>query len=126
MVKNRETTHVQNPALLEAGARPDVLVWRQQSGLFYTRDGIPVRVGVPGLADAGMIVAVTVTPDMVGRTIGVAVQPEFKVPRRGQQSEAQANWQAAVEQRGGIYRLVRSPEEMRRLIDEVKNGRAFS
>ncbi|HET8668867.1 MAG TPA: hypothetical protein VFM10_12860 [Terriglobales bacterium] len=125
MAKNRETTHVQNPALLAVGQRPDVLVWRQQSGLFYTRDGTPVRVGVPGLADSGMIVAVTITKEMVGKTIGVAVQPEFKV-RDGQQSEAQRNWQAAVEARGGVYRLVRSAEDMTRLVADVQNGTAWS
>lgn len=121
MAKNRETTHVQHPAMVAVGARPDVLVWRQQSGLFFTREGNPVRVGLTGMADAGMIVAVTITPDMVGRTIGVAVQPEFKAG--GQQSEAQANWQRAVEQRGGIYRLVRSSGDMLRLVDDVQHGR---
>jgi len=121
MAKNRETTHVQHPAMLAVGARSDVLVWRQQSGLFFTREGNPVRVGLPGMADAGMIVAVTVTPDMVGRTVGVAVQPEFKAG--GQQSEAQANWQAAVERRGGIYRLVRSSADMLRLVGDVQHGR---
>ena len=128
MARNRETTHVQNPALLAVGARPDVLVWRQQSGLFRAYDNPErvVRVGVPGIADTGMIVAVTITPDMVGRTIGVAVQPEFKVPRSGQQSESQANWQAAVELRGGVYRLVRSAGDMARLVAEVQDGRAWS
>lgn len=121
MAKNRETTHVQHPAMVAVGARPDVLVWRQQSGLFFTRMGDPVRVGLPGMADAGMIVAVTITPDMVGRTVGVAVQPEFKAG--GQQREAQANWQRAVGQRGGIYRVVRSSDDMLRLVDDVQHGR---
>lgn len=99
-----------------------MLVWRQQSGLFYTREGNPVRVGLPGMADSGMIVAVTITPEMVGKTIGVAVQPEYKTTS-GQQSEAQRNWQRAVEQRGGVYRLVRSAEAMNKLISDVKTGK---
>lgn len=107
--------------MLAAGQRGDVLVWRQQSGLFYTREGSPVRVGLPGMADSGMIVAVTITPDMVGKTIGVAVQPEYKTAG-GQQSEAQRNWQRAVEQRGGVYRLVRCADDMERLINDVKTG----
>ncbi len=125
MPKNKETRTVQNPAMLAAGGRRDVLVWRQQSGLFYTHDGNPVRVGLPGMADAGMIVAVTVTPEMVGKTIGVAVQPEFKT-RGGRQSEPQQNWQAAVEKRGGVYRLVRSAAEMDQLIADVQNGKVWS
>lgn len=121
MPRNKETRTVQNPAMLAAGQRGDVLVWRQQSGLFYTREGNPVRVGLPGMADSGMIVAVTITPDMVGKTIGVAVQPEYKTAG-GQQSEAQRNWQRAVQQRGGVYRLVRSADDMERLIEDVKTG----
>lgn len=110
--------------MLAVGQRDDVLIWRQQSGLFrqFEAPHTPVRVGLPGMADAGMIVAVTITPDMVGKTIGVAVQPEFKAAR-GRQSESQANWQAAVEQRGGIYRLVRSPDELSQLVEDVQHGR---
>ncbi|HET8695563.1 MAG TPA: hypothetical protein VFM33_12895 [Aquabacterium sp.] len=122
MAKNRETRTVQNPALLAAGSRPDVLAWRQQCGLFYTKQGNPVFIGLPGMSDCGMIVRTVVTQEMVGKTIGVAVQPEFKT-QRGQQSEAQGNWQAAVEARGGIYRIVRSAEDMNQLIEDVQNGR---
>ena len=124
--KNPETTQVQNPALLAVGGRPDVLVWRQQSGLFRSLDD-PTRkifVGTPGVSDSMAVVAVTVTQDMVGKTIGVAVAPEFKTTR-GQQSEAQALFQAAFEQRGGIYRLVRSADDMRQLVQEVQDGTAM-
>ena len=114
----------QNPALLAVGARPDVLAWRQQSGVFRAYDDPQrvVRVGVTGMADAGMIVAMTITPDMVGRTIGVSVQPEFKVGK-GAQREAQANWQRAVEARGGVYRIVRSADDMNQLVRDVQTGR---
>lgn len=124
MAQNRETRTVQNPALLAVGARPDVLIWRQQSGVFRSYDDPTrvVRVGVTGQADAGAIVAVTITPDMVGKTIGVAVQPEFKAGK-GKQREAQVNWQKAVEKRGGIYRLVRSEADMLQLVDDVQAGR---
>lgn len=124
MSQNRETREAQNPALLAVGARPDVLVWRQQSGVFRSYDDPRriVRVGQPGMADAGMIVAVTITPEMVGKTVGVAVQPEFKTPR-GRQSEAQKNWQAAVETRGGVYAIVRSAEEMNELVAQIQRGK---
>ena len=124
MAQNRETREAQNPALLEVGARSDVLVWRQQVGVFRSYDDPSrvVRVGLPGMSDAGMIVAVTITPDMVGKTIGVAVQPEFKTSK-GKQREKQERWQKAVEQRGGIYRLIHSAAEMLRLVEDVKHGR---
>lgn len=123
MTTNRETREVQTPAMLAVGTRPDVLVWRQQSGLFRVYDSPKriVQIGEPGIADAGMIVAVTITPEMVGRTVGVAVQPEFKT-KTGRQSEAQRNWQAAVEKRGGVYALVRSADEMLALVERVQRG----
>lgn len=123
MTTNRETREVQTPAMLAVGTRPDVLVWRQQSGLFRVYDNPKrvVQIGEAGIADAGMIVAVTITPEMVGRTVGVAVQPEFKT-KTGRQSEAQRNWQAAVEKRGGVYALVRSADEMLALVDRVQRG----
>lgn len=126
MAKNRETRTVQNPAMIEAGMRPDVLVFRQQSGLYRAYDNPDrlVRVGQVGMADLGMIVAVTVTPDMLGKTIGVAVQAECKTSR-GSQEKDQKTWAASVQARGGVYRVVRSAADMKQLIDDVQAGRAF-
>lgn len=123
MAQQRETRETQNPALLAVGARPDVLIWRQQVGLFraFHNPERVVHVGQPGMSDAGAIVRVTITPDMVGRTVGIAVQPEFKTAM-GRQREAQERWQAAVEQRGGVYQLVRSPAEMVDLVERVRRG----
>lgn len=123
MAQNRETRETQNPALLAVGARPDVLIWRQQSGVFRAYDDPSriVRVGQPGMSDAGAIVAVTITPDMVGKTVGIAVQPEFKT-RTGRASESQHAWRRAVEQRGGVYELVRTPEQMVDLVTRVQRG----
>ena len=125
--QNRETRETQNPALLAVGTRADVLVWRQQSGCFRSMDNPNriVRVGQPGMSDSGMIVAVTITPDMVGKTIGVAVQPEFKCLKKGGQSDRQVEWQDAVEKRGGIYELVRSADQMVSLVERVKSGALF-
>ena len=125
-MKNRETTHVAHPALLAVGQRRDVLAWKQPVGLFRALND-PERkvfVGTPGQSDAMAVVAVTITPEMVGKTIGVAVAPEFK-RRDGTQRESQQAWQAAFEARGGIYRLVRSAEDMRQLVQDVQDGTAF-
>ena len=122
MAQNGETK-VQNAALLAVGQRPDVLAMRLQSGVFRAYDDPDkiVRIGQPGLPDTMMLVATQITPDMIGKTIAVAVAAEIKTAK-GRQSEAQRNWQAAFEARGGIYRLIRSPGEMAALADEVQRG----
>ncbi len=118
-----ERNSVQNPSLLLAGQRSDTLIWRQQSGVFRSYDTPDriVRVGTPGMADAGAIVAVTITPDMVGQTIGVAVQVEFKTPT-GRQSNDQKRWQLATEKRSGIYCLVKSTNDMENLLNDISTG----
>lgn len=123
MPQQREVREVQNPALLAVGCRPDVLIWRQHVGLFrtYHDPDRVIHVGTPGMADSGAIVRVTITPEMVGKTVGIAVQPEFKT-KRGTQRVAQEDWQRAVEQRGGIYQLVRSPADMTDLVARVQRG----
>ena len=125
MARNRETSTVQTPALLAVGARPDVLVWRQQVGVFRSYDDPDrlVRVGVPGMSDAMAVVAVEVTPAMVGRTVGVFVSAEFKTAD-GRQRKPQRAWQRAVEQRGGVYAVVRSEADMRALVARVQSGDA--
>ena len=125
MSKNKETTQVQNPAMLAVGSMPDVLVWRLQSGLFraYNTPAKLVRVGSPGMADCMAVVKVTITPDMVGKTIGHAVAAEFKLPTTGKQQENQKDWQKAFEQRGGVYKVVRSAVEMLDLVNDVKSGK---
>jgi hypothetical protein len=99
------------------------MVWKQPVGLFRALEdpSRKVMVGTPGQSDSMAVVAVTITPDMVGKTIGVAVAPEFKAAR-GKQSDRQKLWQAAFEKRGGIYALVRSPEDMVDLVERVKRG----
>lgn len=113
--------NIQNASLLAIGSDPDVLAMRLQSGIFRSMDDPNriVKVGTPGVSDSVAIVKVTVTPDMVGKSLAVIAAAEFKTAK-GKQREAQIKWQEAFEKRGGKYRLIRSPEEMRSFIDEVK------
>lgn len=122
--QTREVREVQNPALLAVGCRPDVYVWRQQVGVFRAMDNPEriVKVGTAGMSDAGMVVAVKITPDMVGKTIGVAAFPEFKT-KKGSQKDDQKNFQRAVESRGAPYRLVRTEKEMVQFVEDVKAGK---
>ena len=119
MTKNKETTQVQNPCFLAACDYP-VLMWRQQAGLYRSYDDPNrlVRVGLPGMADTGLIVPMVITADMVGQTVGVALQVEFKTGK-GSQSDKQEGWQTAVEKAGGIYSVIRSVDEFRALITRL-------
>lgn len=117
-------TNVMNTVLLEVGQRPDVLAWRQQSGSFRAMDNPErvVKVGLPGMADIGMVVAVTVTADMVGKTVGVAVNAEVKTSS-GKLRESQHRWMDAFEMRGGLYRTVRSRDDILAAVDDAQQGR---
>lgn len=101
-------------ALSEAGC----LVWRQQVGTFRpVHGGAPVRIGLTGMSDIGAIVPKIVTPEMVGRTIGVVAQVEVKTAT-GRESEAQATWGRVVRNKGGIYVLARSPEDVQHIVNK--------
>lgn len=119
MARNPETD-LQNEILLAIGSRPDTLAWRQTVGAFRAMDNPSriVRVGVPGMSDVMSVVAVTVTPRMVGAVVPVAVAHEIKTAT-GKQREAQKLWQKAFEERGGIYLISRSPEDSLRAITGV-------
>lgn len=114
---------IQNNAMLAVGLDPDVMIWRQQVGTFrsYNDPARIVKVGVSGMSDTLAIVKVKITPDMVGKEIGVAVAPEFKTPTGGQRKN-QKDWETCFRNRGGIYRLIRSPEQLVQLIKDVKRG----
>ena len=86
----------------------------------YVSDRV-VRVGLPGMADAGAIVRVRITPDMVGKEVGIAVQAEYKTAT-GRQAEDQRTWADAVRRAGGVYELVRSADQMVDLVDRVRRG----
>jgi hypothetical protein len=119
MSKNQETTQVQNPCFLAASDYP-ILIYRQQSGLFrqYEYPYAPVRVGMKGMADAGAIVPVKITQDMVGQTLGLAVQIEFK-HGEGKQSPGQKKFEKATIAANGIYKLIYSEAEFRALIESM-------
>jgi hypothetical protein len=117
-----ERNETQNPALLAVGCDPDVMIWRNQVGTFRAFDNPDriVKIGTKGSADSIGVVAVTVTPEMVGRTIGVAIAAEFKTAT-GRQSPDQKAWQAAFEKRGGMYRVIRDESQMVEFVRSVKS-----
>ena len=90
-----------------------LLVWRQHVGTYRPiHGGAPIKIGLTGMSDIGAIVPKIVTPKMVGTTIGLAVQVEVKTAT-GRESEAQATWGRVVRNKGGIYVLARSVDDIR-------------
>jgi len=96
---------IQNAILREFGTRPDMRIWRQNTGVakYPDKNGRKRRVsfGVPGQADLSGIL-----PD------GVRLEIEVKSPR-GRQTKDQRAWQQMIERFGGVYVLARSVEAVR-------------
>lgn len=108
-----ETDLVQS-ILLALGCRPDLRVWRQNTGVAWqptttdaraafarlrSRGGFrPVQYGTPGTSDVVGIVH--------GRFIGIEAKSAT-----GQQSEEQQRWAAMVVKHGGLYILARSVDD---------------
>jgi hypothetical protein len=125
MAQNGETK-IQNRALLEVGLRPDCMAIRMQSGVFRAMNDPEriVKVGTPGVSDTMVFVATVITAEMVGKTIAVPLAAEVKT-QKGQQSQAQRDWQRSFEARGGIYRVIRQPGDMTAAVEEIRSGKAF-
>lgn len=124
MSQNVETK-IQNRCLLTVGKRRDVLAWRQQVGKYRSlHSDAVISIGDVGMADIGMVVAVEITPEMVGKRIGVYVGAEVKTDT-GRQRPEQKDWQRVLESRAGVYRIIRSEADIVALLDDVQSGRAF-
>lgn len=97
--------------LLALSALPGVVVWRQNSGLYYTPDGRGgwrrVRAAIPGAAD---ITGLIRGDHGDGHRSGRRLEIECKT-RAGRQSEDQRAFQRVIEDHGGLYVLARSAEE---------------
>ena len=100
----RET---QNAILREFGTRPDLRLWRQNTGAARIGRRF-IRFGVPGQAD--------LTGILPG---GRRVEIETKSPD-GRQTPDQRAFQALIERFGGLYVLARSVEDVRRVIGDTR------
>lgn len=94
----RSEGEIQADILVAITAIPGAMFYRQNSGLFFTRNGRPVRAAVPGASD------------IIGLYHGVPVAMEVKT-HIGRQRKEQAAFQRAWERAGGTYMLVRSVDD---------------
>ena len=105
---------IQNAIRLEHGAGPARL-WRNNTGALKDSTGRLVRYGLcPGSSDLIGLRTITITPDMVGQTVGVFVAIEVK--DQGRLTEQQRAFLAMVEQAGGMAGVARSVEDARSIL----------
>lgn len=102
--------------LRAVGRRPDLMIWQNQTGVARSMDGQRViRFGLNGSPDLMGVLLTTITPGMVGETIGRALGIEAKTGR-GEPSEDQRNFHGAFARRGGLYMVARSAEDVLRTL----------
>lgn len=106
-----------------------VRLWRNNVGVLKDERGVPVRYGLANeskamnqnikSSDLIGITPVTVTPDMVGKTLGVFTAYECKAEdwsyRANKREIAQLKWLELVQSLGGIAQFINS------VIDEPDN-----
>jgi len=100
-------------------SRGDLRLFRNNVGMAWTKRGIPVRYGLHvGSPDLVGWRRTVITPDMVGRTVAVAVGVEVK-SRRGSASEDQARFLTHMQDFGAIAGVARSADDVLRLIEKL-------
>lgn len=117
--------------IMRALSRDATRLFRQQSGLFWTGRVIEhtaqrvvllnpraVKVGTPGMSDLGGITSVIITPDMVGRTVGIDVQIEVK-SNRGRVTPEQAAYLSTLQSLGARAGIARSVDDAARIIKNL-------
>lgn len=98
--------------VLAAGAAAGMWLFRNNVGLFLTRDGRPVRCGLAtGSSDIIGWTEYTIRPADVGRTIAVFTALETKTVR-GTVRPEQEKFIAAVRRSGGIAQVLRADIEI--------------
>ena len=97
---------IMDAILVAVSKLPETMIWRNNSGVLFTKRGTAVRASIPG------------APDLIGirkgRFIGIEVKTE-----KGRQEASQVRFQAACERSGGLYILARSVEETIGLLTEA-------
>ncbi len=106
-------TAIQQAILLDLGARPDLRIWRNNTGVGIAPNGRRVRFGTPGAAD---IIGILTIANGLGRFIALEVKSATGRVRPEQQA-----WGAMVRKHGGFYAVVRSVEEARQAIGDARS-----
>lgn len=95
---------------------PDIRLFRFQCGRFQLIDGRWINVGVPGMSDLIGLRSITITPEMVGRTLAVFAAVEVK-SATGRATEEQKLFIEMVSSLGGFAGVARSVQEATELLN---------
>lgn len=117
-------TDLQQRIRLAVGAIPGFRLWRNNSGkLPDPRTGRWVQFGVasPGGSDLIGYRSITITPDMVGRTVAIFTAIEIKTAT-GRATPAQRHFIDHIRCAGGISAIVRTAQEALRIATEPFRG----
>lgn len=107
----KEETSIQNAIIKKLTEyQPNIVFWRNNTGVLIDKTGRPVRFGLVGSADIIGIIA----PH--GRWLAI----ECKTAT-GKQRPEQKNFEAMIKKMGGVYILARSPEDIIKPIEEATN-----
>lgn len=126
-MSKRSEKAIQNDVLVKVTALPETMAWRNNSGeawqgkraRFYPGTDIPVPPGTVVLVDARPVsFGLTGSADIIGATAGRPLAIEVK-DATGRQSEEQIRFQVAWEKVGGLYLLVRDPDDAARRVAEA-------
>ncbi len=121
---SNQETEVQQRIRLAVGTLPGFRVWRNNSGkLPDPRTGRWVQFGVasPGGSDLIGYRSITITPDMVGRTVAVFTAIEVKTAT-GRATPEQRRFIDHIRTAGGISAIVRTTAEALRIATEPFRG----
>ena len=116
-------SHLVADILNTFGKRPDLRLWRQNTGAARDKTGRLIRFGVPGAADISGIWRREIEEhqgdgwDPAWTPYGIRIEIECKSPT-GTQTEAQRNWQRMIESMGGVYILARSLDDVREVLGD--------
>lgn len=94
---------------------------RNRDGSVLIKDARPLKAGVKGMADLIGLTPVTITPDMVGKTLAVYTAIEVKTTK-GRASKEQVQFLEFVASLGGFAGVARSPEDALRIIQNQRES----
>lgn len=97
--------------------RQDLVLWRNNRGVATGANGAPLRYGVGpnGASDWLGYRIVTITPEMVGKTLAQFVAVEAKAPDAGAPDDAQIRFIERVNASGGKAIVVRERKDVEEL-----------
>ena len=123
-MKERSEKSILNAAMVAVTALPDVMAWRNNTGMAWQGKQRAVRVGPPVIVERGMIILADARPitfglpgsaDILGvhdgRAFGIETKALF-----GKQRDQQAKFQAVFSAAGGLYGLAYTPEQAVQLL----------